>query len=290
MEDLQKHIKHCRPKLSESSIKTYSNILRNLHSKVLSGNLNHDEFTTHQDKILTHLKEVSFNIRKTILSALVCITDGVVQNKYRDLMISDARKYNALQKKNIATDTQKANWISWDSVLEHLEDLKKKYYYIFKKKNPSKDELMNLQKFVLLSCYSLIPPRRCLDYCEMKCNNYNKGKDNFYENSKFHFRIYKTAKFLGVQIEKCPQTLSSIIRKWIPYTDEYMFSDVNGKKLNSNGITKILNSIFGKNISVNQLRHIFITEKMSPLIKELQETASNMGHSTDQQKLYVKDV
>jgi hypothetical protein len=61
-----------------------------------------------------------------------------------------------------------------------------------------------------------------------------------------------------------------------------------GNEITSSGMTKILNSVFGKSISVNQLRHIYITEKSAPLMKQLEETAAAMGHSTEQAKLYVK--
>jgi hypothetical protein len=67
-----------------------------------------------------------------------------------------------------------------------------------------------------------------------------------------------------------------------------MFQNYYGKELTSAEITKTLNSIFKKQIGVNQLRHIYITEKSAPLMKELEDTAIAMGHSTAQAKLYVK--
>jgi hypothetical protein len=41
-------------------------------------------------------------------------------------------------------------------------------------------------------------------------------------------------------------------------------------------------------ISVNMLRHIYISEKSAPLIDKLKETAEAMAHSTGMQGLYVK--
>jgi hypothetical protein len=124
----------------------------------------------------------------------------------------------------------------------------------------------------------------------MKVRDIKKDKDNYYEKGTFHFRQYKTAKFLGLQIEKVPLTLSALLRKWISFSDksDYLFFDYYGKAFTSSGLTKVLNSIFGKNISVNMLRHIYISEKSAPLMKELEKTAEEMGHSSAQAKLYVK--
>jgi hypothetical protein len=289
MDECKEHLKKMRPNLSESSVKSYCNVLKNLHKDVFGGDYNYHPLIKESDKVLKHLESIKFNVRKTILSALVAISEGTVQNKYRKQMLDDAQKYNALQKQNIMTDAQRENWIPWKEVEEHLDTLKKKYYYIFKEKDPKPDDVLNLQKYIILSCYVLIPPRRLMDFCMMKIRNYEKEKDNFYDKGAFHFRQYKTAKFLGLQIEKVPKTLEILLRKWIAFTPkDYLFTDYFGKPYTSSGMTKMLNSIFGKKISVNQLRHIYITEKSAPLMEALAKTASEMGHSVGQAQLYVK--
>ena len=291
MEDCKEHLKKMRPKLSESSLKTYCNILRNLYKDVFKDEFHYEPLIKESEKVLKHLEHVKYNVRKTILSSLVAISEGVVQNKYRKQMLEDAQKYNALQKQNIMTDAQRENWMSWKDVEEHLDTLKKKYYYIFKEKSPKMEDVLDLQKFIILSCYVLIPPRRLQDFCLMKVRDITKEKDNFYEKGAFHFRQYKTAKFLGLQIEKVPKTLEVLLRKWIAFTagkSDFLFFNYYGKEFTSSGLTKVLNTIFGKKISVNQLRHIYITEKSGPLIAQLAQQAKDMGHSENQQKLYVK--
>jgi len=289
MDEVAKHIKEQRPKLSESSVKTYSNILRNLYRDLWKTEFHYKPLIKEQEVVLDHLKNVKFSIRKTILSALVCISDGVVQNKYRKLMIEDASRYNALQRENKMTDIQKENWVKWKEILETLDKLKTKYYYIFKEKKVSPEDRLNLQKYIILSCYTSIPPRRSQDFCLMKMKDYTE-KDNYYSKGKFYFKIYKTAKFSGEQVEKVPKSLEILLRKWNTLHDSpYLFTDYYNQPLTSSGMTKILNSVFDKNISVNQLRHIYITEKMGPMIEELKNTAEAMGHSVNQQKLYVKN-
>jgi len=291
MEKLVEAIKENRPNLSESSVKTYKNVITCLY-RTLRGTaeMDHKFFTTHVKDVMAHLQTVKYNVRKTILSALVALTTGDVHHTYRTQMMEDAHKYNALQKENLMTGVQRANWIPWSEVEETLEKLKKKVDYIWKEKSPSRAEMMNLQKYVLLACYVLIPPRRAMDFCKMKFRHFDKEKDNYYEKGTFYFRQYKTAKFTGLETKKVPKSLEALIKKWFAFRkdEDLMFSDFMGSELSSSQVTKILNGIFGKAISINQLRHIYITEKEAPIFQQLEDTAKDMGHSVAQARLYVK--
>jgi len=295
MEALIKHIKSERPNLAASSITTYSNVIRSAYRDIYKDEeIDYKKMIKEHEHVLEKLKDVPFNVRKTILSALVVISgeSEKAQRAFRDQMMEDARQYNALQKTNKMTDQQKENWISWTEIEKVVENLKKKYYYIFKEKNPSVEDRLNLQKYVMMCCYTMIPPRRALDFMCMKIRNFDPKTENYYLKGNLFFNKYKTAKFSGLQVEKCPKTLESLLGKWIKFQEgDYMFSDFDKKEFSSSQMTKTFNSIFKpKNISVNQLRHIFITEKCQPLIKKLEETATSMGHTTNQQKLYVKIV
>jgi len=291
MEACKKQIKEHRPNLSDSSLRTYTNILKSLYRDLQpEKEMDHHYFTHEYRHVLAHLEKVKFNVRKTILSALVALTTGAVQNAYREQMLMDARQYNALQKQNIMTDSQREAWMTWDEIEAVMEKLKKQTDYIWKEAKPTREEMMALQKYVILCCYVLIPPRRAMDFCKMKVRNYDKAVDNYYEKGHFYFRQYKTAKFTGLQIEKVPKSLEMLMRKWIPFHNEdRLCSDYMGHEIPSSGLTKILNSIFGKALSVNMLRHIYISEKSAPLMKKLQETAQAMGHSVEQAALYVKN-
>jgi hypothetical protein len=290
MENLVEQIKKNRPHLSDSSVRTYKNVITSLY-RTLRGEaeMDHHYFTTHQKDVMAHLESVKYNVRKTILSALVALTDGQVQHTYATQMKEDARKYDTLQKEQLMTGIQRANWCKWEEIEETLEKLKKKTDYIWKEKNPSRSDMMLLQKYVLLACYVLIPPRRAMDFCKMKIRDFDKEKDNYYEKGTFYFRQYKTAKFTGLETKKVPKALETLIKKWYSFRDEkLMFSDFMGAELSSSQITKILNSIFGKAISVNMLRHIYLTDKNGPIMAELEERARDMGHSVRQMELYIK--
>ena len=123
----------------------------------------------------------------------------------------------------------------------------------------------------------------------MKTKDYDAEKDNYFVKGTFHFNDYKTAKVYGHQTVKTPKTLETLLNKWAKKNPgEYLFSDYAGKKLTSASISKILNSVFKKNVSVNMLRHAYITDVAGPEIDRLQGMATDMGQSVAQQRLYVK--
>jgi hypothetical protein len=292
---LEIYIKHCRDHLSAGSVKTYRNVLKNLYEDVFGREtpFNHKLFFADHVKVLKHLEGIKFNVRKTILSAIICISKDekpAVIELFRKQMMDDAQKYNSQEKENRMTDTQKENWMSWEDIMKTFEKLKEKVAWVIKADNPDRENLLELQKYVLLACYVLIPPRRAKDFAEMKCKDYDE-KSNYYQKGTFHFNDYKTAKFYGHQSVRVPKTLELLLTKWCKKnTGDYLFSDYAGKKLTSASISKILNSVFKKNVSVNMLRHSYITDNLGPKINELEVKAEEMGQSVAQQKLYVKNT
>ena len=91
MDKIRKYIADKRATLSDSSITTYTSILKNLYKKVF-GDEDYDlSKFDNSDKVIGFLQDVAPNKRKTILSALVIITD---KKAYRDLMAEDVKAYN----------------------------------------------------------------------------------------------------------------------------------------------------------------------------------------------------
>ena len=189
--------------------------------------------------------------------------------------------------KEMKTNTTKSekqvdNWLSQDLIkqkqVEYMKYLPKK-----SKKELTETEYDNLLHLLILSLYTLIPPRRILDYIGMMITDDDKA--NTYNKSIFTFRNYKTAGTYKTQIEVVPKELNDIIKVYLKYKpkNDYFLSFYDGKPMNhSNQITRILNKIFsedGKKISVNMLRNIFLTDKFSPAIKEMEQIASQMGTS-----------
>jgi len=165
--EIRNHISEKRPSLGESSITTYTSILKNLYKKVFAN----DDYDLSKfddtDKIINFLKDVAPNKRKTILSALVIITD---KKAYRDLMAEDVKAYNKEISKQIKTDSQEESWIETQQVREVYDALKRNADLLYKKKNHTVSDLQEIQNFVLLSVLGgvFIPPRRSKDFCDFK--------------------------------------------------------------------------------------------------------------------------
>jgi len=66
------------------------------------------------------LKDVPPNRRKTILSALVIVTNKA---EYRDKMLSDVRDYNKEIQKQEKTPTQEENWVDDKQVKDVVREL-----------------------------------------------------------------------------------------------------------------------------------------------------------------------
>jgi len=206
--------------------------------------------------------------------------------------LKDADKYNAEQRKQKKTDTQKENWISQEEVMNIYRQLEKDTRHLFSKASLSQNELQRLQDYVILSVYTLIPPRRLVDYTAFKLREVNPEVDNYMKGNTFVFNNYKTKNKYGKQDVKIPVRLRNIIQKWArKHSNDYLLFSEKGTPLPQSRLTQKLNRIFGKNISVNMLRHIFISEKVLdavPALQKLEGIAEDMGHSVDTQQLYKK--
>ena len=75
-------------------------------------------------------------------------------------------------------------------------------------------------------------------------------------------------------------------------TSDYLLTDTKGKPLTNVTLSQRLNAIFaGKKISVNALRHSYLTTQYGDTIKqneELQKDMTAMGSSTNVAKNYIK--
>lgn len=294
MDKVKEYVKHKRESLSGSSITTYSSILKNLFQKVFGKDkeIDLDMFDNHIDETLKFLKDIPANKRKTILSALVIITD---KKPYRDLMLSDVREYNADINKQEKTPAQQENWVNTSQVKEIYDELKKTADLLYKKKQLTPADLQEIQNYIILSVSSglLIPPRRSLDYCDFKIKNIDKSKDNYMDKNKFYFNSYKTSKTYGRQEIDIPVQLKNIISKWIKVNPtEYLLFDSNMNPLSSVKINQRFNKIFGKKASVNIIRHSYLTDKFAKhskdqneLEKDMSEMGSNAGNMA---KTYIK--
>ena len=171
-----------------------------------------------------------------------------------------------------------------------------------------KDKLL-YRDYVISSIYTLIPPRRIGDYSIMKSiqiEHYNnlsiiqKKKNNYILVKKkklyFIFFNYKTSRYYGKQEFEIKGILKNILLQWIKINPSNDFLiNRNNLSLSSNNLGKIITNIFSNekhpNISINILRHSFITNKFKIIenLKERKEIAIKMGNSVFIQNDYIKN-
>lgn len=225
--------------------------------------------------------------------------------RYREKVMEQSAEQQRELGMNEKTDKQKESMLPFQQIIESRDKLKKEF-----DESPVIDVKVwtKLMGYMLLSLYTMMPPRRNKDYSEMFfCFDEPKEMDktkNYYIASTrtVVFNAYKTCKVYGTQSFTVPEELADILHEFIyhyqqviqkDYTlsEEYpLLVSFNGERLHPvNGITRLLNKVLGNKVSSTALRHIFLSDKYGEELKEMKEDASMMAHSIEQQKEYVKN-
>lgn len=287
---MEDYIKDKRPNVSDSTLKTYNSILTNLHKKVFGNDIDVNNFNK-SGEILKFLNDMESRKRKTILSALVVITDNV---DYRKLMLADIGKYNKEEAKQTKTAKQENNWVNNDDILDVYKDLEKTAKLLYKKKDLTMNDKQDIQDYIIIALLSgkYIPPRRSKDFVDFKIRNIDKDKDNYKDKTELIFNSYKTAKTYGKQTVKIPIVLNNILNKWIKHNDtDWLLYDNKKEQLSNVKLNQRLNKIFDKKAGVNMLRKSYLSNKYGDMINEknnLKNDMSKMGSSLLQEKIYIK--
>jgi len=291
-----------KPDLSLSTIKTYISIINNTSKRIGKTLSNPDDVIDNIDAIIKSYEDVDYKTRKTKLAALVSFIESSDNPKIDETLlkvrrimskdISDYDEYLDSQKKSIS---QQENWMDWDTILDKYKTMEKEVASLWRlnKDEMGKNQFNRLKTCVLLSCLVLIPPRRSQDYCDFKIRNVRENVDNFMRGKKFIFNSYKTAKKYGKVEGPIETKLYNIINKWKKVNDgDYLItsSNDNSKKVLPPQITNILNNFFDKKVSVNMLRHSFLTHmyRNMPKINDMKELAEQMSHDVSTAMTYVK--
>jgi integrase len=241
------------------------------------------KFLKKVDIILEKINQKPKNTGRSYLIAIVSALKGKDDKLYAKYY-PYLEQINADLKTNTAkSEKQEDNWLSQDVIME-----KQKQYMAYLPKKSKKElteaEYNALLDLVVLSLYTLTPPRRSQDYINMVIGEPSSTDVNFYNNGIFVFNQYKTNKAYKTQIEAVPKELNDILKvylKFKPKNDNLLCYYDGSCFTHSNQITRILNRIFGNKISVNMLRNIYLTSKFSPAIQELNEATQAMGTSAN---------
>jgi hypothetical protein len=279
------------PKLSDNTKSLYRRNLVRLNGDKPFKTL---KFLGKTKDILTKLEAMVPNTQRTYLISIVSVARHMEDKKLYDFYYPLMMKINKeLSNNTDKSKTQDENWMSHEEVLEVQKHLVKVLPKSFAK-SADYDKLLDV---MILSLYTLTPPRRNLDYLNMlvtKPSEDEADKHNYVWEGKFYFNNYKTAKTYKQQVEDVPEELQKIIDMYMkehPDVPEFLVRSNGSPLKTSNDITRRLNKIFGRNISSSMLRNIYLTSKYSNTMNEMKNDAEKMGTSTNTaQHNYIKNA
>jgi len=281
--------------ISKQSLRVYSNKIKKIYELL-------NIFEVRTTNIFLDFKKMklflennfeNINSRSTYLSAMIIwmkanqIHADFVK-PYQEYLFELSNKKKNIQKIKM----EKENKISKDEIGRIRYDFLHKISYIDFEKIKMKDKKI-LQNYLLFLFYSGIYIAPCR-------NNLNSllVLDEFDESAskEFNFiclktkqiiyRKFKTNKTHGDIKVKIPEEFMELILliKDDIMIDNFLFKNLNTKKCIKNGpFGKKIQRIFN-GASINDLRHLYLTEKYSvlkPLIKELVEDTRCMGNSVN---------
>ena len=273
--------------ISEGSKATYMSKLKKLNGNQIPTGL---MFLKDTKTIMKKIELIQNpNTRRSSIIAVVSVLKGNKKfKKEYQVYHAEMMKINAvLNKESFKSDSTKAKQdnVKMADLLARQKELAAIMPIIQKKKKISDDQLQQLHDLVVVSLYTLLPPRRNVDYSEMVVAAPTEDKTkNFYHAGKFVFNIYKTKNTYNQQVVDVPEELNAILKLWIklkPNGSEYLLINLQtNAKIKSSDMTKLLKQVFqNEHIGVSVLRNVFLSEKYSGLMEDLKKDAAQMGTS-----------
>jgi len=273
--------------VSDNSIKLYLFQLRQLNG----GELQNIEFLRDIPEILNKLKKYKpSTVRTKLISVIACLKtqdEPELLKQYADIV----KQINDDTDATIKSESQEKNWMSKSEIMNIWNQYDNEVNTFKAKRKITKPQEEILLRFVILSLYVLISPRRNLDYYKMKIVKKMtpdlSTEFNYLDlkSRQFVFNNYKTKKTYSQQIEEISNDLWYVIKAYLKYhpKDCDFFLSIDGKPLpHSNSITIILNKIFGKRVGCSMLRNIFMTDnfkELQPMLENLKQKCQELGTS-----------
>jgi hypothetical protein len=287
-------IKLKRPSISDKTIYMHIENLSRVLNILQSNELNKLNNITN---VLESLKNKSENTKKAYISSIFVILDSLDKPKalkYHIILTDLLKNMNDKNELQIKTEKQKDNWVTYSELVACMKRYEKDFkdLYLFKKKKLDESEFKILKNWLITALYvSGNEPRR-LEYRDMKIINifqYDSLEQNIKDTNnyiiisldgsmKFSFGNYKTKSKFGIQLIPINKYLQKVINYYIKYSNnKKVLFDVSGS-LFSKWISDAFN-IKDKNLSLNMIRHIYVSEKYPANTQERKKVAENMGHS-----------
>jgi hypothetical protein len=277
--------------LSDKTIQYYLDRAYRLNNKKKFTSI---KFLRDTNIIIPLLKEnLSTATQKSYSGTLITLLDlypNKLNKKAIDIyknFISKEDMDQYIQEQDKKTEKQADNWLNLDELLQIKNKLNEQIKQInFEKKLNQKEYLTILKNFIL-SLYLNLAPRRSSDYTLMKIGPDEDESYNYLnlDKKELIFNQYKTKKTYGKQIIDISNNKElledlNLYLKYRKSDNDFLLIKSNGKPFNqTNDMTKTLNQIFGKKISTQMLRNIYLTSKYGSVKNDLKQDTTEMGTS-----------
>ena len=294
--------------IKKSTVNNYLRNIRLLAQRTTGAEFKNIDFLKDYTKVKNELKNISLSTQKTYLASIIVVMDALdadetLLNKYKVLLQDTKSVYNEDLKGREKTAKETGQWVNIKDLEKVLKKLGKEVRdrNIGKKETLTRSDMKLLQKLVVASLYLLDNDPRRNVYATMdivkSTDDIEEGKNYLVvkgRNKKwFMIQDQKSKKFKGPQKIPVNTKLNKILNLWLKYnTSKHLILNSKGNKMNTNQLTKYLNTIFsgtGKKISTTMIRKIFLSNEFGATLTRMEKTAENMGHTTKTaQKNYIK--
>jgi hypothetical protein len=231
--------------------------------------------------------------------------DGVVED-YVEITKDLAEERKNVSHTQEKSELEKENWIDYSELKPKVEEAVDS---VLERKVPP----TVFRNIMMVALLTLQPPARLGNYLDMvykdgskmkrKAESLKKDRNYVIEDDgkfKFVFNKYKTAKSVGqVVSEVKDERLNKLLSKWFQdynTSKKDFLVNANGSKMSQEGASNAIRSgtkrITGKELTLNALRHIFLTHFTSsnPSIEEKTEVAALVGqtYKPSRMELYAR--
>ena len=278
--------------IKKSSVVQQFNRVSNMYKNMFKVSMNCSdlEWLRDTDRVVGFVNGYfrSPNSRVSNISAIASILQVMPEYEaeyevYSKLLLEEKREILKNAEENKTTPKEQKNILSWDK----LKDL-------------YKNENMSPEHRALIALYTLIPPRRIQDMQLLTITNTevnNNPNLNYIVvkrgiPTKLIFNEYKTRQTYGVQSFDMTKDLANALKPYIrdKKVGDPIFPNKDNKYIKnfSEYLTSIFKKYTGKNISVNLIRHAFVSDylKKNTSIAEKKEISNKMSHSITSQGFY----
>ena len=277
--------------ITETTANQYIKNLKSLNGKKDFTSL---EFLKHTDKLDKIISTYAVSTQKSLYATIGSVS-SIIPNKFgyeKTFAFFEKKMAESMKKpvSNKKTEKQEENWLTWQQIINVRNNLEPTI----------RDSFSIALRWFILCLYTDIPPRRNEDYQYMfvvKKESDAISEDKNYlilNDMNFIFNRYKTSRTYGEQRIAIPKELQKHLLTYLdlhPSSSKEMFPLLVNAEGNAfaqvNSLTQVINSIFGMNIGVSMIRHIYLTDKYSKTVDDMKQDSESMAHSTLQQKAYI---